>query len=75
MKIMQCDLCQEWFHFKCFGICIAPDSWLCVHDRRPASATYHFPSMIFVFVFVWITLIFYCYTYYFRFTINDTTTG
>ena len=28
-KMIQCDLCQEWFHFKCIGICIAPDSWLC----------------------------------------------
>ena len=32
-KIIQCDLCQEWFHFKYVGICIAPDSWLCVQCK------------------------------------------
>ena len=32
-KMIQCDLCQEWFNFKCIGICIAPDSWLCVRCK------------------------------------------
>ena len=27
--MIQCDLCQEWLHIECVGICIAPDSWLC----------------------------------------------
>ena len=25
-KMIQCDLCQEYFNFKSVGICIAPDS-------------------------------------------------
>ena len=28
-EMIQCDMCQEWYHFKCVSIQTPPDNWAC----------------------------------------------
>ena len=29
IKAVECELCSEWFHFKCVGLKSSPGSWVC----------------------------------------------
>ena len=28
-RMIECEVCQKWFHFKCMGLTSVPDTWVC----------------------------------------------
>ena len=35
-RMIECEECQKWFHFKCMGLTSESDTWVCqqCHERK-----------------------------------------
>ena len=42
-RMIECEECQKWFHFKCMGLTSEPDTWVCqqCHEKTGTLKCYN----------------------------------